>query len=432
MDKIKKLMEARAKKITEARACLDQIKDDTPEERAADLQRQFEGFMSEAKKLEERAKSLQQLAEAEASLEQGDDRRPQGGNEARGGGTAPQPLNYEQAFQQLLLVGGDIHAMAPEARAALMAGEQQRDLMMPGMTEARAQVASLAGAGGHLVPEEAHTAIIKAMADWGPMFDDDFCTVLKTDGGGTIPIPGVDGTGRRSGKNTSEGQKLADTGAKDVTFTRKNLEDHMYDTEWLRVSIQLMTGSMSNVNSILAGLLGEELGRTANDELTIGSGAGEPMGVVTGASLGKTPASATAIAPEDVQELFHSVNAAYRRSPKFGLMFNDNTLLKLHQLKDGQGNFLLSAAPELAGKIRIGAVTSRYTINDAMADIGANNRSMIAGDMGKYFVRKIGRVMIVTARDSNFLPGFGMAGFTRLDGAVADEKAIKALQHPAA
>lgn len=432
METIRELMEERARLITEAQGYIDQIKADTPEERSADLERQFTAAMDKADQLEKRAQNMQRLADAQASLNAGDPRRPNGDDELRNGNPAPEQINYGQAFLQLLQAGGDIYAMQPEARAALIAGDEQRAQQIPGMMEMRAQVAGTAAAGGHIVPDEAHTAIVKAMADWGPMFDDDYCTVLKTDGGGTIPIPGVDDRAGRAAKQANEGDAIADTGTKDVTFTRKNLEDHLYDTEWLKVSIQLMTGGMTNVASLLATLLGERLGRTANDVLTMGTGSGEPMGIVPGASLGYTPAGVAAIGADDILELHHSVPSAYRRSPKYGLQFNDKTLLALHKLKDGEGNYLLSAAPDQAGKIRIGAVSARYKINDAMPDMGANNRSMIAGDMGKYYVRKIGRVMIVTARDSKFLPGYGIAGFTRMDGAVADDLAIKALQHPAA
>lgn len=430
MERIRELLDKRARKITEARACIDQIKDDTPEERAADLQRQFEGFMKEANELQKRADALRALEEAEASLDQGDSRRPNGDGEHRNQQPG-KPMEYREAFHEFLLTGGDIHAMAPEARAALQGGTVQ-NAMNAMSNEARAQIAGTAAAGGHLVPDESNTKIIKAMEDWGPMFADDFATVIPTDGGGTFPIPGVDDTAGRAAKTATEGAKLGDTGTKDVAFTKKTLGDFMYDTEFLRVSIQLITGGIVSVENLLATLLGERLGRTANEVLTVGSGAGEPLGVVPGASLGHTTVGTAAVTADEIQKLFHSVNAAYRRSPKFGFMFNDNTLLALHGLKDGQGNYLLSEAPGAEQVLRVGAVKAKYTINDSMADLGAGNRSMIAGDMSKYFVRKIGKVMIVTARDSQFLPGFGIAGFARFDGTVADSNAIKALENAAA
>jgi len=419
---LKELRAKRARLIANARSKFDEITPDTPEARAAEIEGEFNSMMAEAAKLERQISNLERLEGAEADLRNGDPRRPMGENAGGGAIDEPEVPDYRNAFHALLMAGGDIHSMDAEARAVLQAGN----------AELRAQVVGTDAAGGFLVPDEAHNAIVKAMADWGPMYDDGFATVLHTDGGGTLPIPGVDDTANQAAKNTNEGAPLADTGSKDAVFTKGDLGDFLYDTEWLRVSIQLATSGMASMEALLGGLLGERLGRAANKALTIGTGTAEPQGIVTGAGVGKTVASVSAITSDEVQEFVHSVNSAYRRSPKFGLMFNDNTLLALSKLKDGQGNYLLGEDKNGESRIRIGRVSARYSINDDMADIGANARSMVAGDMSKYFVRKIGNIVIGTDRGKDFWPGFGIAGYTRLDGAVADTKAIKALVHPAA
>jgi HK97 family phage major capsid protein len=152
---------------------------------------------------------------------------------------------------------------------------------------------------------------------------------------------------------------------------------------------------------------------------------------VTGASAGPAAAAAAAIAADDLLALYHAVDPAYRGSPKFRAQFNDNTLLALHKLKDGDGNYLLRQAPDGSGRIVIGAVAMPYAINQAMADIGASARSVIMGDHSRYYLRKIGGPVIGTANDSAFWPNMGIAGYARMDGTVADAKAIKALVHPA-
>ena len=286
-------------------------------------------------------------------------------------------------------------------------------------------------AGGYLVPDEAMRSIVKAMAAWGPMFADGFGTVIKTTGGGSMPIPGVDDTASTAELNTSEGVTLTDDGGKDAVFTRVALEDHMIDTEWLRISVQLLSGGLENVESLIGELLGERLGRKANALLTTGTGSGQPSGIVTGATAsGVTVAGVAAVTADELIDLVHSIDPAYRASPKFGLMFNDNTLAALHKLKDGQGNYLLTNTGG-DNRINVGAVSGRYTVNQAMASMGASARSILVGDMGKYFVRKIGGIVIGTDRSKDFFPGLGLAGYTRLDGVVADAKAIKALVHPA-
>jgi HK97 family phage major capsid protein len=421
------MLAARARIITEARGLRTEIEaNGTTEARAAELEIRFNAMIAEAEGYAARAAAEAQMAALEASLEVGDDRRP-GGTDTRGAGDpAPQAISYRGAFHALIGAGGDIRGVSPEVRAVLLAG----DVAMT--AEQRAQVVGVAGQGGNIVPDEAMQPLIKAMAAWGPMFDDDFATVLHTPGGGSMPLPGVDDTGEEAEANTSEGQALTDDGGKDVAFTKDTLEDHMIDTEFLRVSVQLATSGMGSMEKLLGELLGERLGRKANKALTVGTGTGQAMGISTGASAsGVTVASNAAISAEELLKLYHSVDPAYRASPKFGAMFNDNTLLAIHLLKDGDGNFLVNEAPDGAGRLRLGGVSMRYKINQAMANIGASARSVVAGDMGKYYVRKIGGVYIMVARDSKFLPGFGIAGYTRFDGTVADAKAIKGLDHPA-
>jgi len=426
MATVRELREQRARLITQARAKHSEIVADTTEARAAEIETEFNAMIAQAEGLERQATSLEALERAEASLESGDPRRPDGNEGRAAADPAPEGVTYRQAFYELMGAGGDTHAMRLEARAALAAGPE-------GSTpEQRAQTVGTAGAGGNIVPDEMMAPIVRAMAAWGPMYDDGFATVINTTGGGSLPIPGLDDTAKTAEDNTSEGVALTDDGGKDAVFTKQTLGDYMIDTEWLRVSVQLATSGLVNMENLLGDLLGERLGRKANASLTIGSGSGEALGIVTGAAAsGVTIASNAAITADELLKVFHSVDPAYRASPKFGMMFNDATLLALHQLKDGQGNYLIKAAPDGSGRIQIGAVSVKYKINQAMAGIGANARSVVIGDMGKYFVRKIGNVVVGSDRGARFFPGFGVAGFARFDGAVADLRAIKALVHPA-
>jgi len=419
---VKELREKRARLITQARAKHDEIKGDTTDARQAEIATEFDAIITEADGLEARAVSLERLESAENSLTLGDTRAPRGDEGEQRGVIVPEAVAYRSAFFELMKAGGDVHAVSNEVRAALAEGNK----------ETRAQTAGTDAEGGHIVPAEMMAQIVIAMAAWGPMYSAGFGTDIQTAGGGSLPIPGVDNTAFRAAKQAIEGAALADTGAQDRVFTKKTLEDYLYPTDWLRLSLQLLTGGMGNMESLFGGMLGEQLGRTANDVLTIGSGVSEPQGIVTGAGVGFTPAGVASITSDDLMELVHKIDPAYRASPKFGMMFNDTTLLALHKLKDGQGNYLLGKDPTQAGTLQIGAVTAKYTVNQAMPDMAASARSIVVGDMGKYFVRKIGSVVIGTDKSAQFWPGMGMAGFTRLDGVVADTRAIKALVHPAA
>ena len=165
--------------------------------------------------------------------------------------------------------------------------------------------------------------------------------------------------------------------------------------------------------------------RKANSWLTIGTGASQPQGIVTAASNGKTAASATAIASDELIDLQHSVNAAYRRSPKCRWMFADTTLQAIRKLKDGQGNYLFQM-----GDIRVGApdtlLGKPFSINDDVPAIATGNRSIVFGDFSRFYVRRVGSPLIGVVRE-RFWPDLGIAGLIRLDGEIGQSGAIKVL-----
>ena len=62
-----------------------------------------------------------------------------------------------------------------------------------------------------------------------------------------------------------------------------------------------------------------------------------------------------------------------------------------------------------------------------MASIASTAKPVVFGDFGKYYVRKVGGVLIGALQDKDFWPGFGIAGYIRFDGELADTAAVKHL-----
>lgn len=422
MADIKDLRDKMANIATEARSKLDEIKDDTPAERASEIEAEFDKMMAEHTALDQRASREEKLDKAKREAEayaQGveSNRRPGQNAEARNESETP---TYRDAFHSWVKSQvNEGEPMTAEERSVLKAGWSAPDK--------RAQATSPDSAGGYTVPEEMQNILIKSLAAWGPMYDDSLTTVISTTGGNSLPLPTVNDTAVTAAAAPSQGTTLTDDGGKDVTFGTKNLDSYSYDTEWIRVSLELANDSIFAMESLLGQLLGERLGRKLNSELTIGSGSSAPNGIVTASALGKTAAAATVFTADEILELIHSVDPAYRASPKKRIMFNDTTLLALHKLKDGQGNYLIQSAPDGTGMLTIGAVSVPYTVNQAMVSAATTTKPIVFGDFSKYFVRKAGQVMVGSIQDKDFWPGFGMAGYARVDGELGDTAAVKHL-----
>lgn len=422
MADIKALREQMANAATEARSLLDQAAKETDPARAADLEKQHDKAMSDfdalsakverEQKLADVEKRLGENAEAEARARREANRPAFPAGEARNGGA----VDYRSAFHAYLKAQGNVAAMDSEARAVLERGFAS--------VEHRAQTTT-AAAGGYTVPVELANILTQSMLAWGPMYDPGITTEIVTAGGGVITMPTVNDTASVVVKHT-EGTTLTDDGGSDVVFGEKRLEAYPFNTEWLRVSKELVDDSIFNMEQLLGSLLGERLGRRANLELTVGDGTGDPNGIVTASTLGKTAAAVAAITWDEVLDLEHSVDPAYRVGPRVRYMFNDSVLLALRKLKDGDGNYLWQM-----GNVQAGIPPTfngrPYSINQAMASLGTGNKVMLFGDFSKYYVRKVGSPLIGAIQDKDFWPGFGIAGYIRFDGELADTAAVKHL-----
>jgi HK97 family phage major capsid protein len=424
MSTIKELREKCANIATEARSKLSEIDDNTPAERAAEIEREFDAMMADHDKIQARAERMSRLEQAEKRMnEAADERRPSAHHEARAvededGGEA---ITYRQAFYEMLRSGGSPSEMAPEARNVLRSGLQRE-------AEFRAQTAGTTTAGGYTVPTELYNVIIKTMAAWGPMYDENICTTINTAGGNPLDMPTVNDTTVTAEAHT-EAAALTDDGGKDVTFGKKTLNAYVFDTEFVRFSMELTQDSVFNMENLLGGLLGERLARISNSQLTTGTGSSAPNGIVTASTAGKTAAAAAAITSDELIDLVHSVDPAYRMSPKVRFMFNDSTLNAIRKLKDGDGNYLWQMGDVTRGEP--GSLLGyRYSINQAMADIGASAKPVLFGDFGKYFVRKVGTPVIGVMRE-RFWPDLGIAGLIRFDGELGDTAAVKHLVNAA-
>jgi HK97 family phage major capsid protein len=419
---LKELREKQATVVAQARERLDLIKTNTDESRSAELAASHDTAMAEFDRLEGLIKKEERQAEIEARFEERSrERRPTGADgEARGDGEqrsegddAKRRDEYRSAFKAMLLAGGAAAELSSEHRAALRAGA----------AEFRAQSTTNA-AGGYTVPVTLANFIVKSMAAWGPMYDEDICTVISTASGEQINLPTIDDTAKVVVQH-AEGVALTDDGSKDVVVGQKVLNAFLYDTQFIRWSLELMNDSAWNWEQLLADLLGERLGRRANTELTTGDGNGDPNGIVVASTLGKTAAGAAAITADELIDLQHSVDPAYRQSPKCRWQFNDGTLKAIRKLKDGQGNYLWQM-----GDVRGGAPASLlnhpYSVNQAMPAMTTGLKSVIFGDHSKYFVRKVGAPVIGVMRE-RFWPDLGIAGLIRLDGELADTAAVKHL-----
>lgn len=427
---LKEMQERRDQLVAQARAALEEIRKNTDDARAAELEQRHDTIMAELDQLDAKIKREERVAAAERALEQrteqrAREQRPIGGDVSTGNGAdRDDEVSYRSAFYKFLAVGADQSELSPEERSALKAGFDAK-----AAKEFRAQTAGTAAQGGYLVPTELAGFIMKSMKAWGPMFDGDIVTDLTTSRGNPFNIPTIDDTANEAAAR-AEGAAMVDDGSGDVVIGQKELNAYVMATPFIRFSMELASDSDFAVEPLLGDLIGERLGRIGNRRCTTGTGVNQANGIVTASTLGHTAAAVAAVTFDELIDLEHSVDPAYRVSPKCRFMFNDTTLKSLRKLKDSEGRFIWSAGSVQAGVPSM--INGKpYSINQHMAGLAASQRSILFGDFGKYFVRKVGSPLIGVLRE-RFWPDLGVAGLIRFDGELGDTAAVKHLAQAAA
>ncbi len=279
--------------------------------------------------------------------------------------------------------------------------------------------------GGYTIPRGFSGELEKQMLYFGPMLQ--LPRQYNTSTGNTIDWPTINDTsnaGALIGENADHSDSVTDP-----AFGTKALKAYTFSSKLIRVPNELLQDSAFNLAGLIAELAGERLGRILNTYFTTGTGSSQPQGVVPGSSASGVTAAVSAITFDNLIDVIHSVDLAYRG--RVAWMFNDTTAKALRKLKDGQGNYLWQM-----GDVRTGQPDSilgkPYYINNDMANIGASAKSVLCGDFSKFIVRR--SQDFTTRRLDERYAEFNQTGFVvlgRYDSITIQSAAIKSLVHAA-
>lgn len=279
--------------------------------------------------------------------------------------------------------------------------------------ESRAQTVTTT-AGGYLISQAFSNQLEIALKFFSPMLAN-AGEVFRTATGATMPWPTVNDTsqvGELLGINTA-------VASQDVTFGVVNLGAYKYSSKQVLVPVELMQDSAFDVDTLVARLLGERLGRILNQHFTTGTGSSQPSGIVTGAASGKvgTTGQTTSVIYDDLVDLIHSVDVAYRPGAKF--MCADSSVKVIRKLKDSQNRPLWE--PSLQAGHPDSILGYPLVINNDVATMAANAKSILFGDFSKYKIREV-RDVTVMRLGERYMDALqvGFFAYGRWDGALVD------------
>lgn len=284
--------------------------------------------------------------------------------------------------------------------------------------------------GGFTVPTEVAKMVIDALKAYGGMRD--VATILPTDAGNAWNYPASDGTAE---EGEIVGENAAASGL-DITFSQVPLNPFKYSSKKIALPIELIQDSAIDVIAFVVSRLATRLGRITNKHYTIGTGTGQPFGIVNRASAGKvgTTGQTLTVIYDDLADLFYSVNRAYRRGAAWSLA--DTSLRNVRKIKDTAGRPIFTPSYEAgitqdAPDLLMG---KPIIVNDDVPAMAANAKSILFGDHKQYTIRDVaGSTAIRRFDDSAFaLNGqVGFCGWQRTGGNLLDTAAVKYYQNSA-
>lgn len=396
-----KLREDRAKLVAQAREVLEN-EELSAEERIAESDR----LMGEADTLKTEIDSIERVLTAEDNLAERislrADRTGVSTDEANGNDNAEMLTFRAWVRGGMLALNGDQQA------------EMGRRLFNDPTLVQAAQSVGTDTAGGYTVPEGFVARLEEALLAVGGMLE--VADVFSTSTGNALPFPTENDTAQK-GAIIAENTEI--TTQQDLVFGQLIMDAYMYHSKIIRVSFQLLQDSAFDIDGLIARKLAERIGRIWNEHFTTGTGSSQPKGIVVASTLGVTAAAVAAVTADELIDLEHSVDPAYRVAPGVGWMFADATLKAIKKLKDGDSRYLW--LPGLAVKEPDTILQYPFKINQDMPAMTTGLKSIIFGDLKKYLVRRVlgFQLMRLAERYAEFLQ-VGFIGYARADGDLLD------------
>ena len=240
--------------------------------------------------------------------------------------------------------------------------------------------------GGYIVASEIAQAVADALKSFGGMRA--VATVLQTSNGQEINFPNSDGT-------AEEGEIIAQNASAndaDITFGTTPIPVYKYSSKVVTVPIELLQDAVIDIEAFVNTRCTTRVGRITNKHFTIGTGTGQPKGIVTAATAGKVgPTGQTlTVTVDDLIDLEHAVDYGYRELGRCRWMMHDSSFKVVKKLKDTTGRpIFIPGYDGLGGKAPDTILGYPVSINNHMPVMAANAKSILFGDFTPYIIRDV-------------------------------------------
>jgi HK97 family phage major capsid protein len=309
-----------------------------------------------------------------------------------------------------------------EPRAYWQPGVEQRDLLKSTATQA--------------LPVNVYDTIVMHLVENSSVMAAG-ATVVETATGEDLQVP--KSTAYATSALTAEGAAITES---DATLGISTLKAYKY-ASFFQVSQELATDTPTNLLDFLARQAGQSLALAFGPNLITGTGSGQPQGIVTAAGTGVTGPVGTTVSlgtqstagqgTDLLYSLIGSLAEPYSRQPSTGFIMTNGSLAIARKLKDSTGqpvagmvggglNAAVSGAPS-GNNVVLGYPCH---VDPNVAAMAANAKSIIFGDLSRYFVRIAGGIRFERSDEFAFQNDLvSFKAIIRLDGGLVDANGVK-------
>lgn len=274
--------------------------------------------------------------------------------------------------------------------------------------------------GGYTVPTEIAAMVIDKLKAFGGMRE--VAEILTTESGNALNFPTSDGTaevGEIVGENAA-------SALGELTFGTVALNVFKYSSKKIALPVELIQDSAIDVVAFVVNRLADRIARIQNTHFTTGGGTTVPDGVIPRAGIGKTGTTGQTLTViyDDLVDLKHSVNRAYRQGARY--MMNDLSVAIVSKLKDTTGRPVWVPSVDVSAPDTL--LGYPVAINDDVAVMAASAKSIAFGNFGKYAIRDVANSTSIRRFDDSafaLLGQVGFCGWTRSGGNLLDTAAVK-------
>lgn len=272
-----------------------------------------------------------------------------------------------------------------------------------------------AGAGGNIVPTDLYAQIVQHLVDASGVLTAG-ATIIQTAGGESLDIPIT--TSHGAAALVAEIGSIAES---DPVFSKRTLGAYKYG-QLTQVSTELVADAGFDVISYIADATGRNVGLALGTDLAVGNASSKPSGITQTSTLGVTGSASVsgAFTADNLIDLYGSVIAPYRNSPQAAWLLRDATLAAVRKLKDSASFYLF--APGLSVGMPDSLLGKPVYTDPNIAAVATSAKSVVFGDISKYFVRLAGGVRF--ERSDEFAFGSDLISFRTLvrgDGILVDQ-----------